>query len=162
VTVDARPRPLGVRVEVSLTVEQRRALWVLQEYDLTPLANRLRGDGSLPPTWVDEAILEFRRYLGLQVIAPGPRTMFSSHVDRVWHACLLFSRLYADLCQQVFGQFFHHDPAGAPDPARDVKLQEFLQLYERVYGPPGRLWERPAHGRTSTSARPVPRPGASV
>jgi hypothetical protein len=66
--------------------------------------------------------------------------MFSRHVDHVWHTCLLFSRLYADYCEQAFGHFFHHDPATEPRLDRERQFQEFEQLYESVYGAPNRLW----------------------
>jgi hypothetical protein len=133
-------RPLGVRPEVPLTDDQLRALRVLEAYDLTPVRSRLVDDGAMPSSWVDEALLEFRRFLGLQVVAPGPRTMFSRHVDHVWHTCLLFSRLYADYCDQAFGHFFHHDPATEPRLDRERQFREFEQLYESVYGAPNRLW----------------------
>ena len=137
---DAYVRPLAIRPEVVLTEDQLRALRMLEEYDLTPVRNRLVDDGAMPPSWVAEALLEFRRFLGLQVIAPGPRIMFSRHVDHVWHTCLLFTRLYADYCHQAFGYFFHHDPAEEPEPDRERRFREFEQLYESVYGAPNRLW----------------------
>jgi hypothetical protein len=139
-TLDAETRPLGIRPEVSLTEDQLRALRTLEEYDLTPVRNRLMNDGGMPPGWVDEALLEFRRFLGLQVIAPSPRIMFSRHIDHVWHTCLLFSRLYADYCQQTFGFFFHHDPTTGPRPDPEPQFREFERLYESVYGDMNRLW----------------------
>jgi hypothetical protein len=129
-----------VRPEVPLTEDHLRALHVLEAYDLTPVRDRLVDDGAMPQSWVDEALLEFRRFLGLQVVAPGSKIMFSRHVDHVWHTCLLFSRLYADYCDQAFGQFFHHDPATEPRSDREGQFREFEQLYERVYGAPNRLW----------------------
>jgi hypothetical protein len=65
----------------------------------------------------------------------------SPSTRRRLHTCLLFSRLYADLCQQVFGEFFHHEPATAPEPNRATKFREFEQLYTSTYGQLGRLWE---------------------
>jgi hypothetical protein len=133
-------RPLGVRPEVPLIAEQLRRLHLVEQFDLTLVRNRLLGDGALPESWVDEALLEFRRFLGLQLIEPGPRIMFSQHVDRVWHTCLLFTRLYADLCQQVFGYFFHHEPAADSEVLPAIRFDEFEQLYRRIYGEPSRLW----------------------
>src|SRR5690348_12138338 len=63
-TVDADAPPLGVRPEVMLTAAQRRTLQVLQDFDLSPVRERLLRDAVMPSGWVDEAILEFRRYLG--------------------------------------------------------------------------------------------------
>src|SRR5262245_2445922 len=126
-------RPLGVRTDVSLSEAQWQALRVLQDYDLTPVRERLLRDGSMPPSWVDEAIFEFRRYLGLSVVVPGRVMMFSKHVDEVWHVCLLFSRLYAAWCDAAFGRFVHHEPAQAPDPDRQASWRTFEESYERLY-----------------------------
>jgi hypothetical protein len=134
------PRPLGVRPEVLLSEGQLRTLQILEGYDISPVRNHLLNSGVMPPSWVDEALLEFRRFLGLQVIAPGPRIMFSTVVDHAWHTCLLFTRLYAAYCQQAFGYFFHHDPATDLQQDRDQKFREFEQLYETTYGPVNRLW----------------------
>ena len=136
-------RPLGARPELPLSADQLRALRCLEAYDLTCVRDRLLADGALPQSWVDEALLEFRRYLGLQVVEPGPLTMYSHQVDVVWHTSLLFTRLYADLCQQVLGYYFHHEPAADAANAgasRPETFADFERLYTRVYGAPGRLW----------------------
>jgi hypothetical protein len=146
VEIPAGPRPLGVQPAIALTGEQWRSLQVLQDYDLTLVRDRLVRDAVMPSGWVDEAILEFRRYLGLRVLENEPLMMFSKPIDNVWHTCLLFSRLYADLCQQAFGTFLHHEPATTPvpDPARC--WDAFQMAYERNYGSLNRLWRRPNHG----------------
>lgn len=144
----APQQPLGVRPEVPLTAAQRHTLRVLQDYDLTPVRDRLLREGAMPAAWLDEALLEFRRYLGLRALYGQPLLMASKPVDAVWHTCLLFTRLYADLCQQAFGEFVHHDPAAAPLPDPGARWQEFVAAYERYYGPLGRLWRlgwEPAH-----------------
>jgi hypothetical protein len=93
----------------------------------------------MPPGWVDEAILEFRRYLSLQVVATQPIPMFSRQVDEVWHTCVLFTRLYADLCRTCFGYFVHHEPADEEAPG-SVTWSDFADIYREFYGEPGRLW----------------------
>ncbi len=67
--------------------------------------------------------------------------MFSQHVDAVWHTCLLFTRLYADLCQQAFGEFVHHDPVMAPIGDPEARWQQFVAAYEHYFGDLGRLWQ---------------------
>jgi hypothetical protein len=142
-------RPLGVRADVPLTAALLRTLGVLQDFDLTPVRERLLKDALMPSGWVDEAILEFRRYLGLRVVASRPLDMFSKPVDDVWHTCLLFSRLYARYCDEAFGHFVHHEPASghdagraaaAPRPDRATRWRTFREAYERTYGELPRLW----------------------
>jgi hypothetical protein len=107
----------------------------------------------LPAERVDEASFEFRRFLGLLIVGYGELPMVSAAVDEVWHTSLLYSRLYADLCEQTVGWFIHHDPTDAPDAAAGTgadRLRAFQQAYTRVYGEmPG--WMQPgqqqdAHG----------------
>ena len=141
-------QPLGVRAGIMLTPAQARALQVLQDYDLSPIRARLLREGAMPAAWLDEALLEFRRYLGLRALCERPPMMFGNQVDAVWHTCLLFTRLYADLCQQAFGEFVHHDPVTAPLDDPDARWAEFVATYERCYGPLGRLWRL---GRQTTS-----------
>jgi hypothetical protein len=135
---DLDARPLGVRPGVPLTDAQWDALQRLQDYDLAPVRARLLKQGVLPADRVDDAIFEFRRFLGLAVVGYQRRLAVSgAAVDEVWHTCLLFSRLYADLCEQTVGRFVHHEPL-MEGPGDEARLREgkrlFEQAYSRVYG----------------------------
>jgi hypothetical protein len=135
-------RPLGINPDIELHEHQFETLQALAIYDLTPIRDRLLDQGAMPSAWVDEAIFEFRRYLGLRVIASGSITMFSRQVDDVWHTCLLHSRLYADLCQRSFGHFVHHEPRCNSDGDPSGAWADFERLYRALYGvQPGRLWQ---------------------
>ncbi len=133
--------------ERRLTASQRAALDRLAGYDLSLVRDRLLAEGVLPAEWVDEAVFEFRRFFGLCVLAGEPVAMYSQAVDEAWHASILFTRLYADLCQVVAGQFIHHDPA-ALDPADGSGpagdgFAAFKQAYESTYGPLTPMWRFP-------------------
>lgn len=146
-TLSDLDRPLGVRADVPLTASQLRALAVLAQYDLDPVRERLLRTEVLTPSLVDLMIFEFRRYLGLRLVQDGPVPMLSRAVDEVWHATLLFTRLYADLCERVFGSFLHHDPAEEPWPDVDERWNDFSASYYSVYGPLGILWDNARRAR---------------
>ena len=136
--------PLGVRPDFPLSVEQRRILQALEDYDWSPVAARLAKEGVMPSTWVPDAVLEFRRYIALRPLFPDRRLqMFSKQIDAVWHTCLLFSRMYADYCQRAFGHFVHHEPNVEPLGAARVEEEwaAFQECYERAFGPLPRLWQ---------------------
>ena len=40
-------------------------------------------------------------------------SMPSQIVDDLWHAFILYTREYKEFCQDAFGHFFHHSPAGS-------------------------------------------------
>ncbi|MBM2811506.1 MAG: hypothetical protein HW416_2265 [Chloroflexi bacterium] len=144
-----RQAPLGVLPESRLDESQLRSLAAIEDFDLSPVRERLVRSGAMTPGWADEATFEFRRYLGLRAVFPMPITMVSPDVDEVWHACILHTRLYADLCERAFGQFLHHDPDTEPNGDRRAAWDEFEGAYRILYGETGPLWEmsRPAQPR---------------
>ncbi|HEY7065096.1 MAG TPA: hypothetical protein VII06_26710 [Chloroflexota bacterium] len=140
---DLNARPLGVRPDVPLTDAQWTALQRLEDYDLAPVRARLLNRGVLPAERVDDAIFEFRRFLGLLIVGDRELPMVSAAVDEVWHTCLLFTRLYADLCEQTVGRFVHHEPMDVHEPSAGntgdgsgplETGRAFQQAYTRVYG----------------------------
>ena len=134
-------RPLGLRADAILSYGERRGVEELAAFDLTLVRSRLVQQGLLPEEWADMAILEFRRYLALRLLSPGPVTMLSAVVDDVWHASIVFTRLYADLCQRVFGHFLHHDPEMQPIADHGAEWRIFEERYTALFGPPGALWQ---------------------
>jgi hypothetical protein len=135
---DLNVRPLGIRPDLPLTDEQRTALQRLEGYDLAPVRARLLKMGAPPAERVDDAIFEFRRFLGLAIVGYDRRlAVYSAVVDEVWHTCLLFTRLYVDLCAQTVGHFVHHEPLMG-EGEDEARLREgehlFEQAYSRVYG----------------------------
>jgi hypothetical protein len=145
--------PLGVRPGRPLAPAQLATLDVLARYDLREVADYLREAGTLPPIWLQDALLEFRRYLGLRYVHGRSFPMFSEQVDQVWHTCVLFTELYADLGTRVFGTFLHHDPWDDPKSPNEVLAMwhDFAAAYAQLYGAPGYLW-------TLRRAAPLPAP----
>jgi hypothetical protein len=147
-------RPLGVRPELPLTDAQWTALQRLEDYDLAPVRARLLKQELLPAEQVDDAIFEFRRFMGLSILGHPRLPMVSAAVDEVWHTCLLFSRLYMDLCEQTVGKFVHHEPlTGETEDAGD-RLDETRKLehaYTRAYGEMP-LWMQPGQQQANGQA----------
>jgi hypothetical protein len=143
-TTPEAPRPLNVRPDIPLSEAQLQSLRVLDSFDLTPVKKRLLKEAVMPSSWVDDAIFEFRRFLGLTVFSSGRLDMMNPHIDRVWHTCLLFTRLYADLCHQAFGHFVHHDPTNEESPYEPGSdpWGDFCRVYEAAYGELTPAWTR--------------------
>jgi hypothetical protein len=92
-------QPLAVLPGVDLRAALVRTLRVLEAYDLGPIRQRLQKKAILLPGWIDEALLEFRRYLALHALLDAPVTMYSQAVDDVWHTSIMFTQRYAELCE---------------------------------------------------------------
>jgi len=76
--------------------------------------------------------------LSSQTVSPPPR------VDHAWHEFIVFTRDYAEYCEERFGAFLHHDPTEAKDHeayerAYDEATLRFGQLDRRI-------WPRPRAG----------------
>ena len=83
---------------------------------------------------VHEALLEVFRFLELVALS-GEKLTPSSRVDLVWHEWILFTKSYAQFCQEHFGRFIHHTPGGDEKENRE-NFRKTLHLYIRYYGPP--------------------------
>src|SRR5262249_54137180 len=59
--IETHARPLGVRPAVTLSDAQLHTLQVLADYDLGRVRSRLLREGTMPASWLDDAMLEFRR-----------------------------------------------------------------------------------------------------
>src|SRR6267142_6480293 len=65
--------------------------------------------------------------------------LLSEDVDEFWHTHILQTMKYADDCQNVFGNFLHHQPhigqfSAADIEERERQAEKTRQLYEREFG----------------------------
>ncbi|KUM98192.1 hypothetical protein AQI88_04210 [Streptomyces cellostaticus] len=86
---------------------------------------------------------------GLKFVAacsasPGVGLAPSRIVDGGWHALILHTAMYADLCQQLGGRFVHHSPGYDPtnydplilDRAREKIAELGWEADPELWGPP--------------------------
>jgi hypothetical protein len=138
---ESATRPLGLLPGVVLREGLIHSFQKLENFDLGPVRDRIIRTEVLPSSLVDDATFELRRYLAVRLVTGRPVSMLSRPVDSVWHSCLLFTRLYAELCESVFGSFVHHDPSTESIEALESGWSEFESEYTRLFGPPGPLWQ---------------------
>ncbi len=135
-------RPLGVRPDLNLSTEQVEMMSILETADLWFVEERLVAKGLVAAERIGAAIMEFKRYFALVGLGYRGLGMQSRQVDEVWHALILFTREYADLCQKAFGSFIHHVPKTSRSKASDDAGQRFFQAYAEVFGPAPAEWMR--------------------
>jgi len=90
--------------------EREAAQKLIMRYPLPFVVHRLGKEGNIPKGLVDEAILEWRKFMVCVLHSGGPVGMISPVIDEVWHAFILHTREYAEFCQSIFGRFVHHAP----------------------------------------------------
>ena len=92
---------------------------------------------------LDEQVRELKRYLVLRVLT-GETFPMAGPLDDLWHTWMLFSHSYVGFCQQVAGEYLHHQPVGrAASKHDDASLWEALaRSYQEVFGEqaPEHLW----------------------
>lgn len=125
--------PLAV-VPMPLPVE-------LPTFSLDYIRDQLATDSAYStwqPARLDQAILEYRRFLALCRSYPHLPIGISEDADRVWHRHILNTRSYTDDCRLYFGYYFHHTPLY--DEAEQAGAQEQTDmLYLEAFGEPRAL-----------------------
>ena len=125
--------PLGVRNELSLSIEELEMLRRIEAHDLWFVEERLIRKGRVSAENVEEAVFEFKRYMALVGLGYRGLAMLRPDVDEVWHAFILFTREYSAFCQEAFGTFVHHVPRTSRSPA-PAGAEAFLAGYDDVFG----------------------------
>lgn len=139
--------PLGILTYEQLNPSMQTSVLRCAEFDLSRVERRLSEHGLLPESWIDECVLEFRRYMILNLVQPNKQPMFSPYVDEVWHQTILFTRMYHELGESVAGKYFHHEPLDGDDPTDEIvedtaAFDEFRATYEGLFGPLPDIWTR--------------------
>lgn len=88
---------------------------------------------------VEHGLEEAIKFLSLASEHSASECTPSQRVDLVWHEFILFTRLYANFCQQHFGKYIHHEPA-ADGKACSTAYEHTLELYLQRFGQPDPAW----------------------
>ena len=131
-----------------LTQEQiAESLAPFSNVDLKCVAARVAKEY---PDWSQErhatAEQEYRRWLCLCKIKPTGTilgmgaTPGSKDVDEFWHMHILFTRKYASDCNQLIGEFLHHQPASDKDKGDRSSFISTQKLYFDTFGEKHPTW----------------------
>jgi hypothetical protein len=131
-TRNPRP-PLGIRVTNATTAQLAR-LRVLERYDLSFIAERIVRENGSRPNSLSNAVLEFKRYMGLVALGYRGLPVPSQEVDDIWHAFLLFTREYAAFCRKTVGSFVHHIPTTSSGKTKLTKNARISRAYRKIFG----------------------------
>lgn len=117
----------------------------------------------------ERIVMDALAFVAVAAANTGAAMAPSRIVDEGWHALVLHTSVYADLCGRL-GGFVHHYPE-RPDPTRQTSgaLDETLALLRGAgYEPDAALWTVPLAGTISVAAscghspkcgiKPIPRP----
>lgn len=103
----------------------------------TAVVRRIAREHRVRRATAGRWLVECIRFLDLCAASATPLAP-SKKVDRAWHELILHTRAYAELCEERYGRFIHHDPAESADPDA---YRRTLIAYTAAYGAPDRrIW----------------------
>jgi hypothetical protein len=126
------------------TKPEHEVIAAIQALDLEPVKVRMM-DAQLGEGWTreyaDSIGVAYKTYLTMLVKYPDDAEdiLLSEDVDEFWHTHILQTRKYMQDCQNMFGNFLHHEPhvgevTSADVEKRTVQAERTRQLYEREFG----------------------------
>lgn len=78
----------------------------------TRLVNRIVKDEKVEPAMAERIMDQALGFLALCAQNTGHQSFSpSAQVDTGWHTFVLYTREYAQFCQQIAGRFIHHSPS---------------------------------------------------
>jgi len=130
-------------VKVPVVPNQRQALEVLDNWDFTKEAKKVRYNlielGHDPTdTFIARGIGALRRYHAIALLDPLNGHAISDILDSFWHTQILFTNPYARFCDAVLGHFMHHYPLDHDDlrAVRGVRsLYDYtIEVHNKLFG----------------------------
>jgi hypothetical protein len=112
----------------------------LREFDFRPVRERVMAEHGWDDSTYDRYEGELRRFFCLIGTCDGPLAVISRKVDEIWHQLVLFTPLYREFCQKVFGRFIDHVPRTAYTPIPVAAINNFVNEYMARYGALNPLW----------------------
>jgi hypothetical protein len=110
----------------------------------------------------ENIVIEALAFVAVAAMNPDTYMAPSRTVDEGWHALVLHTALYANLCETL-GRFVHHFPE-RPDPSRHdgtVMEHTLALLRESGHEPATDLWTHPLYAQVAVAAQcsHLPKPG---
>jgi hypothetical protein len=130
-----------------------RSLLTEDQFSAVRATIETNNPGMAPET-VDRILLQALAFVAACAVFPKARLTPSRVVDEGWHALVLHTKTYAELCGRL-GAFIHHRPE-TPDPSRyDRAVIDRTTAYieEAGYSVDGDLWHRPDDDLVSVAAK---------
>lgn len=126
------------------TKPEQDVIAAIQALDLDAVKVRIM-DAELGEGWTreyaDSIEVAYKTYLTMLVkySDDAEDIMLSKDVDEFWHTHILQTRKYTEDCQNVFGNFLHHEPHVGEVTAADLEKRAALaektrRLYQQEFG----------------------------
>lgn len=105
----------------------------IQQLDLSYIVKTMCSENYTLPRWTLPDAAHccelYKNFLFLNKKHPGKSLVPTREIDEFWHNHILHTQKYVNDCLQIFGHYFHHQPA-SPDEDPAHLVQGFLMTKE--------------------------------
>lgn len=123
-------------------------------FDFGKVTARYVRECGVSLEFAEETLRELKRWFTLCALHPEKTYATGGQVDEMWHTFILFTKDYAQFCQDINGAFIHHSPEVVSDDIEErivsaQKMRERMRLLEadylKYFGelPPSPIWPKP-------------------
>lgn len=117
----------------------------IESLNLAPFVEKAQELFGLTEKDSDAAVLEYRHFLYLvywnKRLAGNTMVVPTVRADKLWHAHILYTKNYADMCHDILGTFLHHNPGLEEGSEQsEYAMKHTKRLHDHVYrdrGKPG-------------------------
>ena len=110
-----------------------------------PVIDRVQKNNKWSKDKAEMVLNEYGRFMTLIKLYPEHSFVPCNDVDEVWHTHLIYTKLYKNFCEDVFGFFLHHNPLiTEEDGVRMVSgYVKTLEIYREHFGnnPDCEIWK---------------------
>lgn len=104
---------------------------LIEGLDLVKIKGKLISDKGWTKEEADTVEIWYKRFLILHAKYPGQKHVPNKAIDSMWHEHILNTRKYAADCENIFGEFMHHNPSY--DEKNQQKMQDVFTETNKYY-----------------------------
>lgn len=106
--------------------------------NFAPVKKKIKADAAkrgetLTDDEIERAILSLKQYYAIALLDPLNKHAISDKLDVYWHAHMLFSEEYTEMCEKVVGGFMHHIPLDHEDITQLKLVGELYDYTQACY-----------------------------
>lgn len=105
----------------------------LTAYDFSFLYPQYKTDYPNYDRGVNLYASELRKFLELPLHFGGPLAAMNHGVDKLWHTFIIHTPQYAEFCDEVYGEFLHHQPRSERFPVPAEAISNFYIEYPQHF-----------------------------
>ena len=129
-------------INIAVTENQQVRLQRIDTEDYSGVRRKVREELAkqgiaASEDYLDRGILALKQYYAVAMLDPNNMHAVSDVIDPFWHMHILHTKQYVSFCDDVIGDYMHHDPLDHADTEelRAVKrLYDYtLEVYERMF-----------------------------